>query len=373
MNCQQVQPLVSALYDGEIASREVADHIRNCPVCRGRLESYARIGAEMRLLASITLEETPMRLPHLPLRRWRWGRSLTARVLVPRFALGIGVFVVLGLSVGLGWMRAQTGGLWFQFDLSNPETHERVGFLIRADDPMRSVFLSSGPHKRIAVQLKALEVQNGLVRLTARARAFEPVPGSQEDTNYQSAGLSEQVMDRILANINLQEFDYVPGRTLEIPVVGGGAVSLKGEVFTVRPSFSAQWFPVTPKPDEIVLSKGALVRGSEFLGIVHGSGSAQATNSSFGICVPSLGAFVFALKPFDGAVKGIAEFSQARFKIDGDEYMLFSATPITGGQQPREIWVYRAQNCPPAWKRTPRNPLMIGVGDVSNVLDALHK
>jgi len=184
---------------------------------------------------------------------------------------------------------------------------------------------------------------------------------------------SQEMMDRILADTTPREFDYVPGQTLEIPVEGGGKIALEGEVFKLRPSFSAHWFPMTPKPDEIVLSKAALVRGSEFLGEVHGSGSAQATNSSFGICVPSLGAFVFALKPFDGAVKGVVEFVQARFKMDGYEYMLFSATPITGGQQPREIWVYRGQNCPPSWRPAPKTPLMIGVGDVSNVLDSLRK
>ena len=179
-------------------------------------------------------------------------------------------------------------------------------------------------------------------------------------------------MDRIFANATPRKFDYVLGQTLEIPVEDGGQILLKGEVFRLRPSFSAESYPVTPKPDEIVLSKAALVRGSEFLGEVQGSGSAQATNSAFGICVPPLGAFVFALKPFEGAVKGVVEFGQARFKMDGYEYTLFSATPITGGQQPREIWVYRSQNCPQSWPAL-KTPLMIGVGDVSNILDALRK
>jgi len=122
MNCQEVQPYVAALHDGERVSHEAAGHIRTCPACRARLEDYARVGVELRLLASSAPEEVPMRMPHLPPRGRRWGPTLTARVLVPRFALGAGVFVILGLSVGLGWMRAQSGGLWFQFDLSNPAT-----------------------------------------------------------------------------------------------------------------------------------------------------------------------------------------------------------------------------------------------------------
>ncbi|HEV2491493.1 MAG TPA: hypothetical protein VG204_00315 [Terriglobia bacterium] len=377
MNCQEVQPFVSALHDGESVSREAANHIRNCSECRARLEDYARMGVELRLLSDSAPEEAPIRLPYLRPHGRRWGRILTARVLVPRFALGVAVFAIVGLSVGLGWMRAQSSGPWFQFDVSNPETQEtpaKVGTLIQVGEPERELFLSAGPHKKIAIRVKALEAQNDAVRLVVQARVFEPVPGSEEDkvANYQGGVVSPEVVDRIFANSIPRKFDYVAGQTLEIPVEGGGKILLKGEVFKLRPSFSAEWFPATPKPDEIVLSKAALVRGTEFLGEVQGSGSGQATNSAFGICVPPLGAFVFALKPFEGAVKGVAEFGQARFEMDGYEYTLFSATPITGGQQPREIWVYRGQNCPRSWPAL-KSPRLIGVGDVSNILDALRK
>jgi hypothetical protein len=377
MNCQEVQPFVSVLHDGETVSREVAGHVRNCSSCRARLEDYARMGVELRLLASSAEEEAPTRLPHLSPRGRGWGPTLTARVLVPRFALGAGVFVILGLSVGLGWMRAQSGGLWFQFDVSSPETHGGVSGLNQVDDPGQGGFFSAGPHKRIAIRVKALDVQNDGVRLMVWTRVFEPGelgPGSEEEkaANYQAAVASSEGLDRVFANTTPREFDYVPGQTREIPVEGGGKLLLKGEVFKLRPSFSAAWHPVTPKPDEIVLSKAALVRGSEFLGDVQGSGSAQGTNSAVGVCVPPLGAFVFALKHFEGAVQGVVEFGEARFKMDGYEYTLFSATPITGGQQPREIWVYRGQNCPPSWGPAPKTPHMIGSGTLSNVLQMLR-
>jgi hypothetical protein len=204
---------------------------------------------------------------------------------------------------------------------------------------------------------------------------LEAAPGSEENmvANGEIDVFAEEAVDRIFSSATPQEFDYVPGRTLEIPVEGGSKLLLKGEVFKLRPSFSAEWFPVTPKPDEIVLSKGALVRGREFLGEVQGAGSAQGENSAIGVCVPPLGAFVFALKPFEGAVQGVVEFGEARFKMDGYDYTLFSATPITGGQQPREIWVYRNQNCPPSWGPASQTPQMIGSGTLSNVLGMLRK
>jgi hypothetical protein len=375
MNCDEIQPFVSALHDGESVPREAAEHMRSCSACQARLEDYARMDVELRLLASNVSEEAPTQMPHLPQLRRRWGHTLTAHVLVPRFALGVGLFAIVGLSVGLAWMRAQSGGLWFQFDLSNAEKQASVGCLTQAGDDWTGGFVTAGGNQKIGIRVKALDVQKDLVRLSVKARALEPAPGSEEGkvANHTSGALSQEVMDRIFANITPQEFDYVPGQTLEIPVEGGGKILLSGEVFKLRPSFSAQWYRLTLQPDEIALSKAALARGNEFLGEIQGGGSARSTNSAVGICVPPQGAFVFALKPFEGAVQGVVEFGEARFSMDGDEYTLFSATPITGGQQPREIWVYRSQHCPPSWGTPPKRPSFIGSGDISNVLDFLHR
>jgi hypothetical protein len=375
MNCDEVQPFVSALHDGEIVPREAAEHMRNCPACRARLEDYARMDVELRLLASSVPEEAPTQMPHLPERRRRWGHTLTARVLVPRFALGVGLFAILGLSAGLGWMRAQGGGPWFQFDLSDAEKHGMVGGLSQAGDDWTGGYVTTGANQKIGIRVKALDVQKDLVRLSVKVRVLEPAPGSAEGkvANSESGHLSREAMDRIFAHITPQEFDYVPGQTLEIPVAGGGKILLSGEVFKLRPSFSAQWYPVTLQPDQIALSKAALVRGNEFLGEIGGSGSARGENPAVGVCVPPMGAFVFALKPFEGSVQGEAEFGAARFSMDGDEYRLFSATPITGGTQPREIWVHRSPNCPPSWGTPPKRPAFIRSGNISNVLDFLRK
>src|SRR6266700_3619701 len=151
------------------------------------------MGVALRLLASSAPEEAPVPLPHLPPRGRRWGPKLTARVLVPRFALGAGVFAILGLSVGLAWMRAWSGELWFQYDLSNPESQVKVGTSVgasgslgRAGDFPQTLFLSAGPEKKIAVRIKELDIHMSVVRLMVWARAFEPVPGSEEDkeANY---------------------------------------------------------------------------------------------------------------------------------------------------------------------------------------------
>src|SRR6266567_7346356 len=208
------------------------------------------------------------------------------------------------------------------------------------------MFVSQGPHKWVAFEIRAPEVETDAVKLVVRARAFEPVPGSEDEkaASYQAVA-TPQMWNRIFASVPFQEVEYKPVQTLEIPVEGGTKVLLSGHVYHLRPSFSAEWAPVTPKPDQIVMSKAALARGNEFLGEVGGGASAQATNSAVGICVPQVGALIFALKPFDGAVEAMAEYGVVHFQLDGQDYILFSATPITGGEQPRQIWVYRNPTC----------------------------
>jgi hypothetical protein len=370
MNCKDGQLFVSMTYDGERVPREAAEHITSCPVCKSLLHEYAQMGAELRLLANADPQLSPRPIAHLPSQRGRWTRTLTARILIPRSALALGILAIAGLSLGLGLMRAQGSGLWFQFAVSTPGAPGNVGVIARAGEPAARGYISGGG-KKIGFQIRVLKVQEGSVRLVVRARTFRPAPGSEETKleKYQAAVVPPKVLNRILGGTPARQFNYAPGRTLNIPVEGGGKIELTGKVLRLRPSLAA-FYPVAPRPNQIVLSKAALVRGNEFLGDIHGGGDAEAKNSAVGVCVPRLGAFVFALKPFHGAVAAEADFGQARFEIDGQHYILFSGTAITGGNQPRQIWVYKAPAC---GQPLPKVPVFLGAGDVSNVLQFVRK
>jgi hypothetical protein len=358
MNCQEVEPFVSALHDGETVSRETAEHIRNCPACRARLEDYARMGVELRLLASNAAEEVPSRLPQLPPLRRGWGRSLTARVLVPRFALGAGLFAILGLSVGLGWMHAQAAGLWFQFNVTSPDRKGSWGDQVQAGyrgkpAVITRVHLSGEPKEQLAAMINVDEVQYGLVRLSIRARRFEVAPeaGPEARPIHESVEVRptfDEMGRQMLASTTPHQYDYIPGQVLEIPVEGGGKLLLTGHVLERPASFwGKEDYPLEPGTNQIVLAEPALVRDKELLIKGVGSASAEGEGSYVAIFVPNEGLLGFLLKPIEGAVEAEAEYGQARFKIEGHDYVLFSATPITGGQQPREIWVYRDTNYTP--------------------------
>jgi hypothetical protein len=165
--------------------------------------------------------------------------------------------------------------------------------------------------------------------------------------------MSRQELDQKFRDTPTHEYQYVPGQTLEIPVEGGGKILLTGRVLERRASFWVHegGFPLEPKSDQIVLTKPVLVRDKALLGEDFSSASAGGDSPYVAISPPNEGLFVFVLKPFDGAVEGEVEYGQARFKLDGHEYVLLCATPITGGEQPRQIWVYYDPNLPRSGQR----------------------
>ena len=373
MNCQDAQPFVSALYDGEAVPEGVSRHITGCAACRNLLRKYAQMGAELRLLAAADGDANPAPLGNLPPKRRGWTSGLTGRVLVPRFAIGLGLIAILGLSVGLGLVRGQGSGPWFQYEVTDLQWQGSSGNVLQAGEYGTGESSSSADPRIILYEVKVLDVRNDSAQIEVRAGRFMTETDGHagkfvvEPDGHRATITSRRDIDRILASATPQRFDYKPGQKLQIPVDGGGTLVLTGKVYRLRPSFPAVDFPVNPALNQIVLSNAALVRGHEFLGDL-GSASAANENSAIGACMPPVGAFVFALKPFPGAIQGVAEFGRARFTLDGQDYTLFSATPITGGQQPREIWVYRAPNCPSVAR-----PMILGSGSPSDILPLLKK
>jgi len=262
---------------------------------------------------------------------------LSARVLVPRFAVGLALIAISGLSLGLGLARHQSSGPWFQFAVSSsPGGHlvAKVGGLLQAGDPATGGFLPAPDGKKIAILVRATAVGKGHVRLQIQDGAFVPHAGAPKSAI------------QALSNTRPRTFDYVPGQKLQIPIGGAGTVLLTGKVYRIRPSLWETGQPLMPKSDEVAIANAALVRDNQLLGKIGGSASANGGNPAIGVCAPPEGAFVFGLKPFAGAVQGVAEYGQARFRMGGHQYTLYSALPITGGPQPRRIWVLNAPHCP---------------------------
>jgi len=269
--------------------------------------------------------QDPAPLGDLPPKRRRWTGGLTGRVLVPRFAIGLGLVAIVGLLVGLGLVRGQGPGPWFQYEVTDSQSQGSGGDVLQAGEYSGGESSSSADPRIILYEVKVLDVRNDSAQVEVRAGRFNTEPDGHagkrivELDGHLVTIKSRQDIDRILASATPQRFDYKPGQKSQIHVDGGGTLDLTGKVYRIRPSFLAPDYIVNPGPNEIVLSDPAMVRGQEFLGSIAGSASAAGGNSAIGACVPPVGAFVFALKPFPGAIRGVAEFGRARFTMDGQD------------------------------------------------------
>ncbi len=347
MECTEAAPYISALYDGESIPRDIAEHIDTCVTCRASLDSYSQIGAEMRLLAS--REAATPTVPQAVLDkigapgRPVWFASLRRRMLVPRFAVVAAAFALITASAGLVVVRAQnqTRSYWFQFRLAPPGAQsagaQPLGYQVgKAGTDEAFVWMGlahDGNGRPIPTEMEAIgmhyaisSIEDGRVRLRIRAQKYS---------------VSDPAVFNAKQNLPLgaYEWTYKPGEPLEIPVEGGGTLVLTGQITETQPKL-AWGLPVEPNPDQLVLTQPVVIRGNTVL--VNMEGGSSASNGFAGTIMMSANGFgrlTIGLRPFDKAVRGEATWGKLTFKWAGEKYTVLSASPISGGEQPHEVWV----------------------------------
>jgi len=356
MNCSEAETFVSMLYDGENVPAECADHIDACPACRERLRGYSAMGAELRLLASRMPAESalPQAVRAKMAERPDRLAFLRARVVIPKFAAIAAAAAVVALSASMVVVRAQnqSAPLWFQFELASGDASASFGqqnphYVVQAgfDDMMAlitPVLDANGhpinlqhdqrPHRipdpemqSIGLHLAVYSIKDGKVQLAIRSRRFRPVDSAVFKVKEQ-LGLEHHT------------FTYVPGQTLEIPVEGGGKMVLRGEIADHQPKF-AWGNPVEPRRDQIALTHPVLFKDKTVLAFMDGASTLADTQDWASSLVTKAGRFIIALQSFPGAVEAQATWGKLEFKVNGESYTLYSASPICGGEQPHAVWV----------------------------------
>jgi hypothetical protein len=331
MNCSEAEPFVSVLYDGEPLPGEVANHVDGCPNCRGRLRSYSEMGAELRLMASKAPHPTPpfalrdkLRPPYRPTRL----AFLRAWVPVPRFALVLLAAALVATSASIVILRAQSEArpLWFQFAVDDKGLPP--GFMSHVAQAGSDYgWVIWRVDNRIGVHIAVVTIKEKSVKLGIRARNLGP-----EDHK----GFSPE---KELGDLQNHEFKYTVGEKLDIPIEGGGVLALQGQVVDHQPKI-AWGLPGEPGPDQIVLTHPLVVSGETLLANLQGASSlAKDRNWGGRIYVPGTGKIVIALQPLPGAVQGEANWGDLKFTWQGRKYVVRTASPITGGDQPHAVWV----------------------------------
>lgn len=272
-------------------------------------------------------------LPRLELpRRWRAHDFLLHRVRVPRFALAALVVSVVAAGASVSFVRAQQRPLWFQFgytlDPDSPISHYRVakpGF----DETGASMMTVNGALRSTALRIRVDSVSNNDVVLRCRAVTANVEPTANGGTL------------RPLQELPLNDapaVHYKPGQQLAIPIEGGGAVYLKGDVYEQQPKI-AFGVPLEPLPGQLVMRGPVLISERHVLADFSGGGATAQPGTAVTLAAGNHGTFLFALAPFPGSVQGQVEWGQLTFTTAGRSFHLVAAAPLASGEQPRSVWV----------------------------------
>lgn len=332
MNCAEAEVYVSALCDGQQIPDDARAHVLACETCHRTLRVYAEMGAELRLASlAETAPLPPLRLPHSRKRPF-W----TKQVPMPRLAIaGLAVCaVVLPLAVSI--VGAQSKPLWFQFGYTIGVPGEPIRYFVAKegfDETISNIHMAPAGPVSAALRIKIERIASDEVVFRARA---VPAPVEAPGAATRRIGsLGPLRMDGVPA------LRYRPGEDLMIPIEGGGVVYLRGQVRDDQPRI-AFGSPLIPEPDRLSLRSPALFAAEKLLVQMAGvSATARSPDEGVYLYIPDEGHFTFALAPFPGAVQARAEWGSIDFEFEGRSYRVLAAAPVTGGDQPRALWVRR--------------------------------
>jgi hypothetical protein len=290
---------VSALCDGQQIPRDPAEHIGMCETCRALLHQYTEMGTELRRVASLTSAEETKNISSESRgqRSPSWWEKVSATMRIPKlaFALLLVSIVVLGSSLVAVKARTSTSGQVLFLTVTAPGA-----------EPVRCGVYASGPHmgepcgfmgdtNAGTLQFSYHVIQNEGDRLSlgVRSRLVQPQRGST---------VTLSIFD--MMSLPEKQYTLEPGKDLKIEIDGLGTIILRGEMLDHMPVLSSSTESLRPEPDELRMLSPILLQGDH--GVFNFGGSTTVSRGKDWAAqayVPSVGRFVIAQVPFEGAVE----------------------------------------------------------------------
>jgi hypothetical protein len=332
MKCEDAAEFVSALCDGERIPREAAEHIGECEVCRARLNAYSAMGTELRRVASLQAPTEvkagsweKIQKAHLA---WRQKASTSMRI--PRFAFASMLGIILLLSGGIVLVRARTA-------VTGPVLV--LTFKVPRDGSVGHCTIVAGENRRInrcnesmrgpwgfltmSIRYERKERERVALGVKTRYEAQRPLGVSQMDT------LQEP-----------EETVWIePGSKQQISVPGLGEIELTAEYLDHMPTLLFRPSEaLDPQKDEFRIVSPVLIRGKEVVFNLAGSDSTDSGDPDAALMIyfPGEGRYLISTVPFEGAVEGKVDVGQIKFSLEGQDYLLLTATPTTRSEH---VWV----------------------------------
>ncbi len=338
MTCQDAQEFASALHDREYVPRKIADHLSNCAHCRQALDAYSQIGAELRLAAARTpraADQVPASLVAKASAGHPRAGYLTRKMLIPRFAVGATAGLLLIVTASFMTLRGQSSNpLWFSFNMHVEGSAPTADTAVLPQRAVKAGYddvwvWGNSPNNVTAAHLAILSVQEHQVRLAIRAGQY---------ADFAAADSIRVKKD--LGDLSGHVYNYSPGDRLQIPIEGGRHLLVQGEVLDHQPRVLFNGIPLEPEENQIIATSPVLLSGNKVLSDMKGANAIRVgPGAEIVMYVPGTGLLKICLQPFTDSVEGTAEWGRLEFTWDGESYSLLTLSPITGGEQPRKVWV----------------------------------
>ena len=339
MRCEEAAEFVSALCDGERISRDAAEHLEGCEMCKERLRDYVAMGVELRRLASAeSLQDAPDR-------KWEkkhrvlsnlWGKGWES-MRIPRFAFGLLVALVVMLGSSLVTMRARahSEGSVLAVSVTPPSGGTHECFLSAVDQKNNECGVVSKMKSGVlSYKLKVIRKDAGRALLGLRAKLDPPESGSSHSFPLNA-----------LNSFPEKQYWLEPGEKLAIDVSGVGRIEVTGEWMDHIPPLPMM-SSMDPKSDEMRVLSPVLLHGTTVaLDLAGGSAMAEGKNWGVQLYWPGAGLYEFSLSPIPGAVEGEIAQSRINFEIDHQQYTLLTGAPIA---RTKRVWIRHDADFKPA-------------------------
>jgi hypothetical protein len=337
MSCDETSEFVSALCDGETIPRAAAEHVGMCASCQAQLEEYTEMGAELRLLASLSIKESVSprvwSSPRNTFAIW-WQKGLeTMRIPRLAFVILIAAIVALGSTLAVVKVRARSDGTVVMLKIARPEG-DPVGCPLSTQDKKQATcgFIGQMNGKIIGYRIDLISREDNRVELGVRTKTFGPISGMASISDIQSEP-QKQVL-------------FEPGQTLKLDVAGSGTLTVTGEWFDHMPAFiGSSNHELDPGPEELRVVSPLLLSDKQVLGDFQG-GIAIVDKAGQGveIYMPGEGRFILSLSPMQGAVQAHVALNRISFQDGGRSYAFLTGSPVTRGEH---MWVLHEVNFKP--------------------------
>jgi hypothetical protein len=332
MKCEDAAEFVSALCDGERIPRETAEHIGECEVCRARLNAYSAMGTELRRVAS-SREQTEVKTvswESVPRAHMLWWHRASTTMRIPRFAFVSMLGMILLLSGSIALVRARTL-------VRGPVLV--LTYKVPPDGTVGHCTIVAGENRRINRCNESMGGPWGFLTMGIRyeGKESERVALGVKTRYEAQRPLGMSKMDTLQ---DAEETVWIePGSKQQISVPGLGEIELTAEYLDHIPTLLFRPNEaLDPQKNEFRIVSPVLIRGNEVVFNLAGSDSTDSGDPDAALMIyfPGEGRFLISTVPFEGAAEAKVDLGQIRFTLEGQDYLLLTATPTTRSEH---VWV----------------------------------